>query len=436
MKPVSNPSRLALWLSWMIAAIMVLLPFHALLTTWAASRFGDSDLLLAWKELLMIAMAAPTGWLLWRSPPLKRWLFESWLPRLIIIYVLVHLGLGWWAWANHQVGTAALAYGLTINLRFLFFFAICLIVAAHSQFLYQHWQKILLAPATVVVAFGLVQKAILEPDFLRHFGYGPNTIEPYQTVDANLDYRRIQSTSRGANPLGAYLLLIITVAALGLGRSIFKITGLLGALLVLFYSYSRSAWVGLIISLLIISWLGLKKASGKWLAAVIVIILMAAGAGYNLRSNQAVQDVLLHTSSNSTSALSSNEVREIAIKEGLNNVAHQPEGRGPGTAGPASFRNILPARIAENYYLQIGQEVGMVGVAVFVAINVLVARLLWLHRQDILAKALLASLVGITFINLVSHAWTDDALSLLWWGLAGVAIGSFLNSPPRRTAQR
>jgi hypothetical protein len=34
----------------------------------------------------------------------------------------------------------------------------------------------------------------------------------------------------------------------------------------------------------------------------------------------------------------------------------------------------------------------------------------------------LASLIGISVINLVSHAWMDDTLSLLWWGLAGIAL--------------
>ena len=58
----------------------------------------------------------------------------------------------------------------------------------------------------------------------------------------------------------------------------------------------------------------------------------------------------------------------------------------------------------------------------FVAICVLVGRELWRHRSEQLAKILLASLVGITFVNLLSHAWTDDTLSYLWWGLAGICL--------------
>jgi hypothetical protein len=52
----------------------------------------------------------------------------------------------------------------------------------------------------------------------------------------------------------------------------------------------------------------------------------------------------------------------------------------------------------------------------------MVAAKLWRLRSQPLAVALLVSLVGISFINLVQHAWTDDALALLWWGFAGVAL--------------
>jgi O-antigen ligase len=94
-----------------------------------------------------------------------------------------------------------------------------------------------------------------------------------------------------------------------------------------------------------------------------------------------------------------------------------------GSAGPASFRNTdgVP-KIAENYYLQLGQEVGVLGMALFIAINILVGVELWKLRTQTLSRILLASLVGITFINLVSHAWTDDTISYVWWGLAGIAL--------------
>src|SRR6185295_13461878 len=99
-------------------------------------------------------------------------------------------------------------------------------------------------------------------------------------------------------------------------------------------------------------------------------------------------------------------------------ILKHPLGGGPGTAGPASYRNNHPARIAENYFIQVGQEVGIIGLILFLAINIYVAKLLWDNRQSDLAIIALAALVGLSIVNLLSHAWSDDTLSYIYWGLA------------------
>ncbi|MDO8592020.1 MAG: O-antigen ligase family protein [bacterium] len=424
-----DSSKLAQKLSWLIAGIFILLPFHALLTTWAGSNLGHLDAWRIWKDVLLVLMVPPALWLIWQSPGLKKWLMSSWITRLFGIYILLHIILGAWALHQHAVNPTALIYGLIINLRFIAFLLVCLIVASQTDFLRRHWQKILLLPAAVVVAFGLVQKLFLPYDFLRHFGYGKDTIPAYQTVDSNLDYRRIQSTLRGANPLGAYLVLIIPTLWLGLKNSRrLRASVAIASLWILYFSYSRSAEIGVAIALGILAWWSIgKKISWQRLVIVFVSLAVLASAGlYVFRNSQPVQDTLFHTSDSSASPSSSNTARVQAMKDGASDVIHQPLGGGPGTAGPASARNDHPARIAENYFLQIGQEVGVLGIAIFVAITVLVAKELWARRNDQLAKILLASLVGIIFVNLVSHAWTDDTLAYLWWGLAGVALSPLL----------
>ncbi|MGH8466822.1 MAG: O-antigen ligase family protein, partial [Pseudomonas sp.] len=152
-------------------------------------------------------------------------------------------------------------------------------------------------------------------------------------------------------------------------------------------------------------------------AAVLAFGLLAV-----FRDNDRVENIIFHTDENSLSATSSNEQRASAIQDGLADLANEPFGRGPGTAGPASAHNSQPARIAENYYLQIGQETGWLGLGLFVAIVWMVGRRLWHRRSDPLARALFVSLIGLSFISLVQHAWTDDTLAILWWGLAGVAM--------------
>lgn len=427
MQRITTYPKLGRILSLAVATILVLMPFHALLTTWIGSTTGHLDLLRIWKEILVVVLIPATALLAYCSNPIRRWILTSWTVRLVGLYILLNLVLGAWALINHHVNSEALIYALLINLRFVGFFIICAVVASSDSFLKRYWPKILLVPALVVILFGLVQQFLLPYDFLRHFGYGPHTIPAYQTVDANLDYRRIQSTLRGANPLGAYMVLILPAMAVALSkRRVLRACSLIAGVTTLFYSYSRSAWIGAGLAFGALA--GRLSDNSLWrrnkgLVFTIGVVLIAAGL-YALRSNQTAQDTFFHTSDKSTSSLNSNEARIAAIKDGANDVLHQPFGSGPGTAGPASFRNDHPARIAENYYLQIGQEVGILGILTFVGINFLIARRLWFQRNDNLSKILLASLIGLTFVNLVSHAWTDDTLAYLWWGLAGIALSA------------
>jgi chromate transport protein ChrA len=84
--------------------------------------------------------------------------------------------------------------------------------------------------------------------------------------------------------------------------------------------------------------------------------------------------------------------------------------------------NLRPGRISENYYLQIGQEVGWLGLGLFVAIVIMVGHSLWRLRHELLARTLFVSLIGISVVALVQHVWVDDTLALLWWGFAGTAL--------------
>jgi O-antigen ligase len=111
------------------------------------------------------------------------------------------------------------------------------------------------------------------------------------------------------------------------------------------------------------------------------------------------------------------------VKNGLSDLRDHRLGTGPGTAGPASYYNTgHRERIAENYFIQIGQEVGIIGMALFLLINIGVGYLLCVRRDDPLALSLFASLIGLTFVNMLSHAWADDTLAYIWWGLAGIAM--------------
>jgi hypothetical protein len=229
-----------------------------------------------------------------------------------------------------------------------------------------------------------------------------------------------------------YLILILTALAAVVIK--FKRNRLwIGALLitgmiVLVCTYSRAAWIGVILSLFSFGLMSLKriKVERLLLPAFIVLLISAVALIVILHNNTTFENIFFHTQKHSAVQANSDQGHIAAFKNGIRDVAHEPLGRGVGTAGPASVYNNNNVRIAENYYLQIAQEIGWAGMILFIAINYLVACELWFRRDDMLARILLASLIGISFVNFLSHAWTDDTISYLWWGLAGIALAPII----------
>jgi len=431
---------LARWLLIIAVVILVAMPFHAVITVGLSSLFGHYTVLRLWKEVLLLVGVGISIVLLIRDQRFRESLWSNRFTRPIIIlislYVVLHILLSGVALLRDDVTLKALGYGVISNLRFLGFFVICLLaVSYHASWIKQHWQQVLLWPAGIVIAFGLLQMFVLPVDFLKHIGYGSDTIAPYIAVDQKVEYARIQSTLRGPNPLGAYLVVIVT-AFVGLLvarrlRSWKLPVALAATIIVLYGTYSRSAYIGAVVSVLLISWLLVHSAYVRKVLVISALTVVIAGSGalFVLRDNDHIQNILFHTDEHSLSSKSSNDSRANVMKRGLEDITTQPLGRGPGTAGPASVYNDSQARVSENYFIQIAQEVGVVGLVIFLGICFFVGRALWYVREwNVLPVILLASFVGITIINLMSHAWADDTLAYVWWGFAGLAIGGAVSA--------
>lgn len=411
-----------------VAFILMLIPFHAFLTIWASTLVGHYTVLRLWKEILMLPLLILAAFILFKDKYLWSYVRSSWLFILMFAYVLLHILLGAVAFERHQVNASALADALVTNLRLVVFFFIAWVFATRAHWLRKRSSMLLLAPAAVVIVFGLLQAFVLPADILHHVGYGPATIQPYETVDQKLQYIRVQSTLRGANPLGAYLDLVLTasVALVLIKRQkrLYAVLVGLAGVMVMYLTYSRSAYIGFAIAAVALVWLMAKSNSIRRLLLIggVCICVLGGISALALRHNSRFENTFFHTDQHSQSSQSSNQARSSALEQGIHDVIHEPLGRGPGTAGPASTHNDHPARIAEDYYLQLGQELGWLGLFLFITINVLIAQELWRRRDDWLASVLLASLFGISFVNLLSHAWTDDTLALVWWGLAGIVL--------------
>lgn len=433
-----------------VALIVALIPFHAFLTVWGASLLGHYTLLRLWKELLVIPLGLVSLWLMWSAKPLRQQFFGSWLFRLMLAYFGLMVLLGLVALKQRTVNSAALYEGLIEDLRLVVFFFIAWVAASYTPWLKDHWRALLFVPAIIVVGFGLLQTFVLPADILRHVGYGAATIKPFETVDQNAQFVRVQSTLRGADPLGAYLVVVLAAITAIASRLILKrrelnkhskeilLLGLFGAasLVVLYFTYSRSAYIGAALAMAFAVWRTVpsKRVRHGIFVTALAACLVFGGAAYALRHNPTFEDTFFHTSQLSKSKHSSNQNHVIALKNGVHDLLHQPFGQGPGSAGPASVHNNHPARISENYFLEVGQESGWLGMILFIVITVLIAKALWDKRAeaDQLAITMLASLVGLVVVNLLLPAWTDDTLAYIWWGLAGVAAATAIETSGKR----
>lgn len=420
----------------LIIIILALIPFHAFLTVWLSSLIGHYTALRLWKEVLLVIISLLSVFIVITDKKLRKALINSWLIRLILIFFVIELIWGLISHSSGNVNTKALLYGWLSDCRYLLFFVVSFIAAKKTSLLKNKSLKLILYPTIIVIVFGLLEIFVLPRGFLSHFGYGPNTIRPYQTINSNLHYVRILSTLRGSDPLGAYLLVPLSLAVVLLvrGKKAWQLSLFTaGAVLVLIFSYSRSAWLGLIVSAAFAIYFGVKSKVLRrnlfYIGLALVIVL--AGIFVLERNNTRVQNIVFHTQKNSVVKTTSDQGHSSSIKSGIKDIAKDPLGKGPGTSGPASVYNKKISRIPENYYIQIGQELGVIGLAVYIAITVLIIMSLWARREDTLALALLASFLGLIIVNMLLEAWTDDTLSYLWWGMAGIVIAS----PPKRISK-
>ncbi len=424
------------------AVIIVLLPFHAFLTVWLSSLIGHYTLLRLWKEFLLLAIGVVVIRLIIFDPKVRHDFWHSRLMQVVVAYAALDLIAGGVAFYLHHVSGRALAYGLLDDLRFLVFFVICWVLVRSGQRLDKHWVRLVVWPALVVIVFGLLEMTVLPSNFLSHFGYSLATIPPFQTINNNPHYIRILSTLRGSDPLGAYLLLPLSALGVLLVRkprqwNWLKLVLIIAALAVLYGSYSRAAWIGAVLSALLILVASIDKTLFRrfrrhLVVAAVVLLIVAGGIFTALKHSPKFQNIIFHTQTHSAVAVSSDQAHLSALAQGFDQLIKYPFGLGPGTSGPASvYNHARSARITENYYLEIGEESGWLGMIIFLVILVYVACLLWQRRDSPFALTLLAAFVGIALINLLTLAWTDDTLCYIWWGLAGAALAL----PVRRAAK-
>lgn len=423
--------RPALWIFYGLLAYM---PLHIFLSTWLGTSFGVLEFAKVAKDIVLVV-----GFLFAFCSSL----WQPWLKELIKDKLL-------WLIAAYGALTVLLALlkptdqdaeilGVVYNLRFLLFFVYGLLLTRlfDASRLIMVASRIVLTVGALVVTFGLLQYLVLPDDILTQVGYArENGVFPAFFIDAKPDFERIMSTLRDPNSLGSYLIIIAPLAAAFLlkqrdkQKKIALAALLIGSVLGVWFTFGRGAWIGFAVALASFVALGdsrfkaaLAKHKKPLLIASACVVVVALGGLFVFRDSYVVQNVVLHADE-STVLEDPNELRVRFFRESLENVVSNPIGSGPGTAGLASIRNdIQGVQLNENYYLQVASEVGILGLALFLAILTVVAlRIYRVHKNNPLATALLASFIGLAITNLLVHIWSNEAVAYTWWGLAAIVM--------------
>lgn len=432
--------RLPLWLLLLVFGLIVV---HAPLTVWLGTVLPSAALAVkAWKEVLIGIAAVLVVVELGRTRQLKAFAAQP-VVLFAVLYMAFHVVLTGFYPQPLQSAVA----GLLIDLRYVLYFVT---VYGFLTLYPQHKRlfiKVAVAGACVVLGFAAVQ-LVLPKDALTTIGYGDTTIQPYLTVDKNPDFVRFSSTLRGPNPLGAYAAMVVTgIVAFGMayGRKVkdwrMKLLHLglaMTGLVALWISYSRSAWIGLAVSIAILLALRYWKRISKraWGTMVVLVAVLAAGT-VAVKDTAFFQNVVLHNNPTTGASIDSNTAHVDSLVDGLARMGMQPFGAGVGSTGSASLLGDN-GLIIENQYLMIAHEAGWAGLALFVGLFVLVLRQLWVRRNDWLARTVFASGIGLAAIGLLLPVWADDTVSIIWWGLAAISLigGEYGKHPANQKTKR
>ena len=417
----------------MIGILIVLfgVMIHAPLSVGLGQLWPQQALLFkAWKEVLLGVLLI-IGLMLISQRKLWPQLAHDRLIQLTAAYGLLHLIL---IPLSNQ-GWPSIIAGLLIDMRFVLFFVLCYMAVKLEPRAMSRMIKVFLVGAGIVVGFGLLQITILPDDILRTIGYSKATIAPYGTIDKNPDFVRINSTLRGPNPLGAFCVIVISLlgayfAAMRRKLSYRQKTTIIAAAAmsaaVLFASYSRSAYLALVVafgllaaSIVTIRW-SRRVVLGGLIAAYIAIVGVMG-----LQSSDWYQNVVLHEDPQSSVVKKSNSEHVRSLEVSTARAVQQPLGGGIGSTGSASLYDTTQSgTVVENYYLFVMHETGWLGGGMFVAIVMMTQWRLWQRRSHWMALGLFASGMGLAVIALLLPVWADDTIALVWWGLAGAIIGS------------
>jgi hypothetical protein len=409
--------------------LLTYMPFHMLFSHWLSTYTGGLEVWKITKDVFTILLVLLSVVLVVYSKAYTK--AKIYIP--IVVSAVIYLGLHITTYLLNretELGVATLASVYNNRIIWYLIIGMSAVLLTPKEVLAPRLIKLILLISTFVCFLGLAQY-LLPADVMKHFGYSVERgAKPSFSIDDKDDLPRVFSTLRDPNSLGAFLILPITlITVLLLTPKHQNRRQMLGGMLIihsliLFLTFSRAAWIGTAISVSVALWIGHKSKFKKildkyWLILAGLIALLVFG-GFLLRDQYFVQNVIFHSDETTQAELDSNDLHLEFIRRGVNGIIEQPLGHGPGTAGLVSIQNPGKGLLTENYFVQIGYEVGLFGLMIFVIFLIVIAKRKVYESN--LSNTVVACLYGYLFLSLVMHLWSNEAVAAQWWLLAGFLL--------------
>ncbi|MFA6039831.1 MAG: hypothetical protein WCV62_02065 [Candidatus Peribacteraceae bacterium] len=478
--------------------LLALLPFHALLVTMGTriirgQGHAPMTVLALWKDgLLGVILVMAVLEMMMRERKLKvqnaKWemdAIDGLIAGLFILGIVVS--------ALNGVPRGEFLLGAKYDLVPLVAFLILRRVEWSAWFR-SLLLKVIIAVGAVVSVLGLVS-FFLPIKFFVWLGYadlhslydpsGP--LAPFHQIGESW-VRRVQATMSGPNQLGVWLLLPLGVFLVSV-LSDARIRGIQGNqrnrgdvgylslrflrmhrflwflffAIALFLTFSRAAWIAAFVMVMVT----LARILPKWTFKKAFVGILGIIGILGLTVTLLFPSVFFR--------LSSSRGHLTRPLQAMGVMVRHPLGQGLGSAGPATNRNREPCIflrpqddpswakaqpqlcvfrgetqvqpldhqcncpfLPENWYLQVGVELGVVGFTLFAALIVLVLRQLEMQNAKCKMQEFSASdrhfpfcisnvaflfFLGVSIAALFLHAWEDAAVAYAAWVLAAVALG-------------
>lgn len=289
----SSMYRIEKYFDWSLRLLIVFLPFYTILSVFFSQKVGIPGISFL-KEILIFLMLATlvlahiSGYkkILWSRYDVALFFYIG----IMILITIFTTGLVW------------MVYGGKYDFSFLIIFFILYHGRSFLSEPIAYYLKLFLISGGIMLIISMLLKWPFSEDLLRYVGYSgnpsnwqfgwPPTI--FHGVDG-ANVRRFQWILDGPNTMGAYILIYMGVLAYYFRNYkdwYFVIWGwLLGLAVFLFYTYSRSAIIWLILGLSIIILFLLpkiyKKYKKQFLALTFLTVFVIGGIFFQYSGNMA-----------------------------------------------------------------------------------------------------------------------------------------------------